>query len=241
MKSRKLRIMCLHGYQTNGAILQHQMEGFQGTFQDEAEFIYLNAPNISTAPTYSPIVNAFGHLTPFREWYANGDESKDYVYACAEKSLQYVQEQFRALEPIDAILGFSQGTLMSTIFIALYLRRFGVAPCKLFISVCGVGVLRTRYQYLFENADGDRVGIPLPSIHLLSPQDTLYRDSEILWNMYAAKGQHVLGDRFRTRFEFDGGHRFPAYDKYASLYQEIYKQIYSILNSHPKKELTSAL
>ena len=44
MENRKLKILCLHGYNNNAETMKYMAEGITGMMKDIAEFHFLDAP-----------------------------------------------------------------------------------------------------------------------------------------------------------------------------------------------------
>ena len=43
-QSRKLRILCLHGYNSDSRVLEYQMRHFRQVFHEVMEFVIIDAP-----------------------------------------------------------------------------------------------------------------------------------------------------------------------------------------------------
>jgi len=56
-RPRKLRILCLHGYNNTGEIMKFQMKNFIETFGDLCEFTFLDGPAISQWPVIQHFVD----------------------------------------------------------------------------------------------------------------------------------------------------------------------------------------
>jgi len=122
--ARKLRVLCLHAFRTNGAIFRKQMEmaGVAKLLEDGVELVFLDGPHVCTpednAKQY-PIVKAYfpdSTYGSYREWFnatevATGGDGPPYVeYAYKEAALSHVAETLAAASPpFDGVLGFSQG------------------------------------------------------------------------------------------------------------------------------------
>ena len=65
---KKLRILCLHGYNNNAEILKFQMRNFIETFGDLVEFDFLDGPfEVLNEKPLSYFV-AKGISPPYRHW-----------------------------------------------------------------------------------------------------------------------------------------------------------------------------
>lgn len=229
MPADRIRILCLHGFGTNSSIMRHQIAGFRNNLQACAEFVFLDAPNIVEEQCQDKMITRkFGHLKPFRQWYTvqNRKDSKDTVwcreYNAIDRAIEYIERKVSLLGRIDAVLAFSQGTAVATLLTAMYKHEKRPCPWKICVCVCGIPVRDRRFRHFFER-EGKRFEIPLPSVHVYSPQDPLYLEAKDLSRMYIGG---VFSDLpYRSTHEFDGGHKFPSVIKYQAMYRHISDQI----------------
>ena len=65
---KKLRILCLHGYNNKGEIMMFQMQNFINTFSDICEFSFLDGPHdVKGQEPISYFVER-GIAAPFKHW-----------------------------------------------------------------------------------------------------------------------------------------------------------------------------
>ena len=64
---RKLRILCLHGYNNTGEIMMYQMQNMINTLGDLCEFIFIDGPKNSTEPPLKFFVDR-GITPPYKVW-----------------------------------------------------------------------------------------------------------------------------------------------------------------------------
>ncbi|CAE7474630.1 unnamed protein product [Symbiodinium sp. CCMP2456] len=142
---RKLRILLVHGANSNSAIMKFQSLRFMKAFQavQDAEWICLDAPLIwqEVAGADDPIFREPSQLEktiskgePFRAWYSHGNGCYNFVDEGVDGLLSQVQAQ----DPVDVLLCFSQGS--NCVSLALdRLRRKGVrkAPWALTVMFSG--------------------------------------------------------------------------------------------------------
>ena len=71
MENRKLKILCLHGYNNNAETMKYMAEGITGMMKDIAEFHFLDAPfevDSQTVPG-EPGLLKLGFKGPFKKWF----------------------------------------------------------------------------------------------------------------------------------------------------------------------------
>ena len=142
---RKRKILCLHGRRTNTTVIKFQVQQLKrflrGTEAGDVEFIFMNAPNETDEPA-DPLVGQLFH-GPYFEWWTarervsdGGDEDGggdgetvgDMQYDGVAASLRAAVDVLVQQGPFEALLGFSQGTMMVFLLTALrYYADFGAA------------------------------------------------------------------------------------------------------------------
>lgn len=111
MTRKPIRVLCLHGIRTSGAILEQVMKAFVGRFEDAWEFVYLDAPNPGSAPAFENVQRAFPSLVEkgVYEWFSYEEIDGKVNYTMIEKSLEYVENIIKNDEiGFDVLLGYSQ-------------------------------------------------------------------------------------------------------------------------------------
>jgi hypothetical protein len=63
----KLRILCLHGTNTNADIMKWQLRTFQETYNELVELTFLDAPHETGRPRFKPFAER-GFKAPYRKW-----------------------------------------------------------------------------------------------------------------------------------------------------------------------------
>mmetsp|Transcript_15854 Transcript_15854/g.15268 ORF Transcript_15854/g.15268 Transcript_15854/m.15268 type:complete len:80 (+) Transcript_15854:3-242(+) len=66
-KSRKLKVLCLHGYNNTGDIFKFQLKPFMNSFSEVLEFHFLDAPFETPDSPLKTFVDK-GFPPPFRSW-----------------------------------------------------------------------------------------------------------------------------------------------------------------------------
>jgi pimeloyl-ACP methyl ester carboxylesterase len=94
---RKLRILCLHGYQGTGDILRRQMSPLLSELPPAYEFVYVDSPSLTE--------NDFGwwHLN-FRGW---------------RRTTAWASRYLAEHGPFDGVFGFSQGAALTSLLVGL--------------------------------------------------------------------------------------------------------------------------
>ena len=65
---RKLRILCLHGYNNTGQIMMHQMQDFINTMGELCEFSFIDGPlNAVGEPPIKYFISR-GIIPPYKRW-----------------------------------------------------------------------------------------------------------------------------------------------------------------------------
>ncbi|GAB9468906.1 hypothetical protein Gpo141_00006204 [Globisporangium polare] len=181
--SRKIRVLCLHGYRMNAKVMAAQTQVLrQALGADAAEFVFLDAPYEADGPTDPVVQKLFGDTAPFREWFraatvaerdANEADSgtdtaaeiarvresmdPDNEWYCpydgVERGIALINEIVGDDGPFDVAVGFSQGAIMLTLLSALHIHRYNVAPWNLAICVGALSVVDPQFRSLFESLE----------------------------------------------------------------------------------------
>ncbi|KAF2446299.1 hypothetical protein P171DRAFT_323611, partial [Karstenula rhodostoma CBS 690.94] len=193
----KLRILCLHGFTSNGAVHAHQLRRLTSQLPDY-DFLFPSGPhqvNIAdqmdmTTPAnqaWSSIVtsaSASGHRA---WWFARDGDTKSKTgggFVGIEESLAYLAAYIQERGPVHAIWGFSQGACLAGLLCALLqskhaahpLRRYLEAPVDLGIPTPLAGVVFSGFRARYARYDDlYEPGIDVPVLHVLGEQDALVR------------------------------------------------------------------
>ena len=139
--SRKLRILAVHGANSNSAIMRFQVRFLKAKLP-EAEWAFVDAPLIwqAIAGAEDPIFREPSQLEktiskgePFRCWYSHGNS----CYNAVDEGVASLLGQVQSQAPVDVLLCFSQGS--NCVSLALdNLRRNGTqAPWALTVMFSG--------------------------------------------------------------------------------------------------------
>ncbi|KAH7488546.1 hypothetical protein PRIC1_007340 [Phytophthora ramorum] len=245
--SKKIRVLCLHGFRTNRQVMLDQTRGIRAALGDSAEFTILNGTYEARGTSDPMIESAYASSAPFYEWFENqladgspllyndaessakarlqsgADQGADHAWSLSykgvEQSMMRIDEELRRHGPFDVVIGFSQGAALLTILTMWYLHHGNVRWWKLVICVGGVDVSGVNVRSLFLDKLGNRMSVPMPSIHLIGKTDPLYHESHRLALSWADKADP--NDFNKWIYEHDGGHKFPSVSRNREFYAEL--------------------
>lgn len=163
--SRKLRILCLHGFRTSGKILSEQVALAKwGPLHDDiAELEFIDGP--WPARGKSNVENKFAG--PYLEWYQFNEDSSE-VFGLEEATSRF-SEHLSSHGPFDGLLGFSQGGALAASWIGLSEKglRPNIPNVKdMFFIV--VGGFKGKSKSFFP---AYAEGIKAPSLHFIGDKD----------------------------------------------------------------------
>lgn len=220
--SQRLKILCLHGFTSNGSVHAHQLRRITKLLP-EYDFLFPDGPhevdiasqmdlNQPENKAWSELVNGIsssGH----RAWYYAREESKDAErkgeFVGLEKSLQVIGDMLKEETSIHALLGFSQGAGLVGILCALMQVRQTEHPLRHLmpmdlrtplasIAFSGFKARFSQYDSVYEN------GIDVPMLHVTGANDSLVRHE---------RSQALIQVCSRAKMlEHDGGHNIPRGD-----------------------------
>lgn len=217
--SQRLKILCLHGFTSNGAVHAHQLRRITKLLP-EYDFLFPDGPhNVDiesqmdmTQPenkAWSATVNGLssnGH----RAWYFARESPEDGAdkgsFVGLETSMDMIGKILKDEAPVHAILGFSQGAGLAGMLCALFqnkqkqhtLRRLMPQDIPTpFASVVfsGFKARFSQYDSVYAN------GIDVPILHVIGAGDSLVR---------LDRSQALIDICTRGRIlEHEGGHNIP--------------------------------
>lgn len=107
-------------------------------------------------------------------------------YICLEWSIAHIYERISQLEQFDVFVGNSEGSATITLLTMWYLKQRKQRPWKLNLLFCGHRAHGTNAQYLLHDDNDQRLAVPVPLIHVLGTEDSLFHEGAQLSAMYAA-------------------------------------------------------
>jgi predicted esterase len=213
-----------------------QAQGLAIALGGNAEFVFLNGPHKARGPPDLSVQRRYPKEKHLYEWYHLRTMKKEeidpqfpewyYQMIGLEESFSFFDKKLLELGPFDAVMGFSQGAVLSVMLTARY-----EAQCtrmwNVVIPVCGLRVRNPDLRHLFESPEGKCRPLQIPSIHLIGEQDDFVAHSyELVDQFDEAAGRFV--------FKHEEGHKFPSLDGYQTLYREMAEKILTICLNQTK-------
>lgn len=227
--ARKIRVLALHGGGSNTNIMQYQVMPLRRILGDQAEWDFLNGGRdwkFNDGHGVPDIMKALAAGMPFFGWYGVENDDKTtrtyeeklfdpsvtFTYKEVDLGVERVLQRIKEHGPVDVILGFSQGCIVSHLIAGLLRERGQEIPWRLSVLFNGMRVRDRRYEKLFETP------LDLPCVMVFGKQDEFYH--------YGKASQSVLY-KDPIVLEHDEGHKFPsAAPKAKEIYDEVVRQIY---------------
>ncbi|KXS97287.1 hypothetical protein AC578_4572 [Pseudocercospora eumusae] len=216
----KLRILCLHGFTSNGSVHAHQIRRITAQLPDY-DFLFPDGPHIvdiasqmdMTKPAnqvWSDLVLSSSQSGHRAWWYARdgnfqNKESGDFIGF--QESLEYLGNYLKESGPVHAIWGFSQGACFAGMLCALLQPKLSSHPYRKHIpaDVTGTplaGVIFSGFRARFPQYDGlYELGIDVPTLHVIGEQDPLVRSERSEALVRICHDSEFL--------KHDGGHDIP--------------------------------
>lgn len=116
------KIVCLHGYSMNSEWLQSWLEPIQQQLGNDYQLLYPQGPIECPPEEVRAMTRRFGMPLPEERigsgknwcWY-RADEQKPPTYHQIETTFDYLSDYFAKHGPINGIIGWSQGAVMTAI------------------------------------------------------------------------------------------------------------------------------
>ncbi|EGC34127.1 hypothetical protein DICPUDRAFT_98320 [Dictyostelium purpureum] len=105
LESKKLKILCLHGFKQNSSLFKSKTAVLRKSIKDIAELVYVDAPHIVDETKGSA------------SWWRASKDGKE--YRGWEQTLEYLRSVFEKQGPFDGVLGFSQGAVLASLLCSL--------------------------------------------------------------------------------------------------------------------------
>ncbi|KAL2892879.1 hypothetical protein RDABS01_008788 [Bienertia sinuspersici] len=162
-ESRKPRFLCLHGFRTSGEILKKQLNKWPESVRQKLDLVFVDAPFPSQGK--SDVEGIFD--PPYYEWFQFNKESLEYIQDCMIKHA-----------PIDGLLGFSQGAILSAALPGLQAKGIALTKVPKIKFLVIIGGAKLKAESWAEKAYA--LPIECPSIHFLGKEDFLRPHGEEL-------------------------------------------------------------
>lgn len=184
--SRKIRLLCLHGTASTPKVMRTQLAPLIKAAGEDVEFVFVEG--CITCDEKNPIVakqidlmKKFFPGEVFKQW---GDPLGEQLgwrkYEGLPAACEAVQAALEKESPIDAILGFSQGSNVGHIVAAQAVLGKG-APLRCIVHICTskpgwVGQMPELFEWK----------LPLPALCIKAEQDTIATGTSELASSYEA-------------------------------------------------------
>jgi predicted esterase len=187
----KLRILCLHGYTSNGAVHAYQVRKITKNLSSEFEFLFPDGPHqIDISKTYMKpedlttkawidyvaANSKVGHRAWWNTRWPNPAKKDPGGVDGLEESLEFLQNLIEKTGPVHAIWGFSQGGCFAGMLMALLSERQRDHPLRKLLSesqkLPSVGIFYSGFKSTF--AEYQSVygrGIDVPTLHIMGEKD----------------------------------------------------------------------
>ncbi|KAI0511631.1 hypothetical protein KFK09_012261 [Dendrobium nobile] len=223
-RSRKLRILCLHGFRQNASSFKGRTSSLAKKLKNNVEFIFIDAPHElpfifqPTEQQISPVLSEnckkrFAWLispnstsSDENSWRIAEQQFDPFQYKMQtegfELSYSYLQHVVLKNGPFDGILGFSQGAAMAALFLEQQQRSGQVSGLRFAVLCSGFSTVSCKSVGGF---------IKYPSLHIFG--DGRGRDRQI--NCEVSRDLADLFDKNSSvTIEHDMGHIIPTRSPY---------------------------
>lgn len=174
----KKKVLCLHGYSMNDAWMGEWCAPFAAALP-ELELLVPCAPIAAPEEEVRAMCQQFNmpipemRIGPGKNWcWYRASDDKPPVYRQIDESLTMLAELFRR-EPIDGVLGWSQGTVMAAILAALCVKEQAADFRFNWVVLCGgFRPGDTRFRHYFDTPIG------MPSLHVLGERESQFMQEQ---------------------------------------------------------------
>ena len=112
-KKGKIRLLCLHGFNTNKEVLNYQLRFLKAKYADKLEFVPVDGPLQKDAQADETLLTR-GFKPPFFEWY--NIDSKNYTIPDMGDTLNYLVSVLNREGPFHGFFAFSGANGVVTAF-----------------------------------------------------------------------------------------------------------------------------
>ncbi|KAJ2301054.1 Ovarian cancer-associated protein 2 [Coemansia sp. RSA 2706] len=224
MTQQPLRVLCLHGYTQNAQKFRDRTGPFRRSLKRALELVYVTAPHQAT--DFQPLEPAADDGPSAAWWNRSGRP-----WAEIKQSVRFLRQTMHEQGPFDGILGFSQGSGMAAILMALIQAAhtqstafFGndaelaalvdeLAACpppKFAMLFAGFYPDLPQFDALIKGPAGP---IAVPSLHMVGEKDAI---------VPMERGKLLASQAFvdATLLTHEGGHFVPCNATWRKRYQE---------------------
>lgn len=193
LSNRRLRILCLHGYNGSGTALRTQIGHLLPILSYYGECVFVDAPSLSEGD---------------HGWWHARDYGDRVDYDGWGRTRAALVRIFYEQGPFDGVLGFSQGAILTSILCGLR-HPAGQVPTPehpyMFSFAIMIGGFQARDSYL--STLYDRRGLyKLPSLHVFGTADTIVSETDSMKLARIFEGPRII--------IHGGGHVVPNFWKF---------------------------
>ena len=217
MPGLRLKVLCLHGFTSNGAAHAHQLRSIVRNLP-EYEFVFPDGPHKVdiasewdlTKPKgllWNELVTSMSTSGHRAWWYAReGKEKGTGEFVGLSASLDFIGSLMQKDGPFHAILGFSQGACFAGILCALLQRRSMSHPLRSHLPGESppplAGLIFSGFKARFPQYNEIYAeGIDIPMLHVMGVEDD---------DVFVEKSEELAAlNRQAGILKHDGGHQIP--------------------------------
>ncbi|KAJ8445076.1 hypothetical protein Cgig2_029448 [Carnegiea gigantea] len=164
-RTRKPRFLCLHGFRTSAQILKKQIHKWPDSVRQKLDLVFVDAP--FPAQGKSDVEGLFD--PPYYEWFQFNKEFNQYTNF--EECLDYIEQCMIKHGPIDGLLGFSQGAILSAALVGLQAEGVALTRVPKIKFLIIIGGAKLKHEGWAEKAYA--TPIQCLSLHFLGKEDFL--------------------------------------------------------------------
>ncbi|KAH7388393.1 hypothetical protein KP509_16G073800 [Ceratopteris richardii] len=158
---RKLRVLCFHGFRTNGLIMETQLKKLDQSVLDLMEMTCLDAPYPALGK--SDVEGIFP--PPYYEWFQFKETENGPVFTNLKECIEIITEHMEKHGPYDGLVGFSQGAFLCGALAGMQQQGLALTsvPKLRFVIIISGGVLNGEHEWKSCYSDP----IKCASVHLI--------------------------------------------------------------------------
>ncbi|KAH7369733.1 serine hydrolase FSH [Rhexocercosporidium sp. MPI-PUGE-AT-0058] len=221
----KLRILCLHGFTSNGSVHAHQIRSITKELSTEFEFLFPDGPHVAEISNKtkldSPVMRSWSEYVAQNStsghrawWFAKEpDPAKNEpgTFQGLEQSLDFLGDILQKTGPVHAIWGFSQGACFAGMLMALLSNQQkenalqSRLPSSQHVPSAGIFVAGFKSRFpQYESAYAS--GIDVPTLHIIGSRDTAVTPERSETLLEISKNPTLLSH--------EGGHDVPTAEEH---------------------------
>jgi len=217
----KLRILCLHGFTSNGTMHALQIRSLTDSLSKDFDFLFPDGPHSvdmsqsdaenSAAKSWTEYVSANSTSGHRAWWFARDADSASNnaagSYHGLERSLDYLGDFIKEAGEVHGIWGFSQGACFAALLTALLSPQLKDHPLRKHLpsnqGPPSAGVFVSGFKARFPQYDSIYApGIDVPTLHIMGEKDDAVSPERSGALMKVCRNASVL--------RHSGGHEIPS-------------------------------